>query len=207
VTVVDAPPAVERRCPRCGADLRAEQEWCLSCGTGLGTRIAPTPRWRLPVALIALLAAVLVAALAVVIVQAADDADPVTQPPPAQPTPAPAAPTPAPTPAPATPPASGATAPADATLAEWPAGESGWTVIVAATPTREAAEARARELAAAGREVGVLEGDAYAPLRPGTWAVWLGRQPDRAAAQAALDGLGSEGEGAFVRRVRPRAGG
>ena len=36
-------------CPRCGADLRPEQDWCLECGAAARTRIARTPAWRLPV--------------------------------------------------------------------------------------------------------------------------------------------------------------
>ena len=54
------PPARRRaaaaRCPRCGAALAPDQEWCLSCGTAVGTRIAPSPGWRMPVVIVALLA-------------------------------------------------------------------------------------------------------------------------------------------------------
>ena len=37
------------RCPRCAAELRAGQDWCLECGAAARTRLAPTPRWRAPV--------------------------------------------------------------------------------------------------------------------------------------------------------------
>jgi hypothetical protein len=54
-------------CPMCGAPLRGEQDWCLSCGAAARTRLAATPNWRAPIALLAVLAAlalgVLVAAL------------------------------------------------------------------------------------------------------------------------------------------------
>ena len=42
--VETAPVETERRCPRCGASLRPEQEWCLQCGTGLGARVAAPAR-------------------------------------------------------------------------------------------------------------------------------------------------------------------
>ena len=37
-------------CPRCGAPVRDEQDWCLECGAAARTRLAQTPRWRVPVA-------------------------------------------------------------------------------------------------------------------------------------------------------------
>ena len=49
-------------CPRCGAPVLAEQDWCLVCGAAARTRLAPAPNWRAP--LIAL-AAVIVISLAV----------------------------------------------------------------------------------------------------------------------------------------------
>jgi hypothetical protein len=41
------------RCPRCGATVGPEQDWCLECGAPARTRLAPTPNWRLPIAVIA----------------------------------------------------------------------------------------------------------------------------------------------------------
>jgi hypothetical protein len=41
------------RCPRCGATVGPEQDWCLECGAPARTRLAPTPNWRLPVAVVA----------------------------------------------------------------------------------------------------------------------------------------------------------
>jgi uncharacterized paraquat-inducible protein A len=52
------------RCPRCGAELAHEQEWCLTCGTAARTTIAATPNWRLPLALIAVVAVLCGGALA-----------------------------------------------------------------------------------------------------------------------------------------------
>jgi RNA polymerase subunit RPABC4/transcription elongation factor Spt4 len=56
-------------CPRCGALVGSEQDWCLTCGAPARTRLAPTPNWRLPVAIVATVAAVALIALAVAFVQ------------------------------------------------------------------------------------------------------------------------------------------
>ena len=74
------PPAVEQRaCPRCGAQLAPDQEWCLSCGNAVGTRIAPTPRWRLPIVLVGTVLALLVAALVLSLVELGGDPQPVAK--------------------------------------------------------------------------------------------------------------------------------
>src|SRR3954470_4929308 len=41
-----APP--ERRCPRCGSILAADQEWCLHCGAAAGTEVVEARGWRVP---------------------------------------------------------------------------------------------------------------------------------------------------------------
>lgn len=53
------------RCPRCGASVAPEQDWCLECGAPARTRLAPTPNWRLPIAVVT---AVVVAAMAALII-------------------------------------------------------------------------------------------------------------------------------------------
>jgi septal ring-binding cell division protein DamX len=77
--VVTPPPATERACPRCSAPLAPDQEWCLSCGTDVGARVAPTPRWRLPVALVGALLALLAAALILALVELSSDPQPVAK--------------------------------------------------------------------------------------------------------------------------------
>ncbi|MET0602775.1 MAG: hypothetical protein ABW167_12370 [Baekduia sp.] len=47
------PQPVPLRCPRCGANVAPEQDWCLECGAPARTRLAPTPNWRAPIALVA----------------------------------------------------------------------------------------------------------------------------------------------------------
>ncbi|HEV7494595.1 hypothetical protein [Baekduia sp.] len=56
------PAPVPLRCPRCGANVAPEQDWCLECGAPARTRLAPTPNWRAPMALVAVI--VLLAGLA-----------------------------------------------------------------------------------------------------------------------------------------------
>lgn len=50
---VAGPAPVPLRCPRCGAYVAPEQDWCLECGAPARTRLAPTPSWRAPIALVA----------------------------------------------------------------------------------------------------------------------------------------------------------
>jgi hypothetical protein len=51
-------------CPLCGSALLGEQDWCLHCGAAARTRLAATPRWRAPVAAVAI---VLLVSLAILI--------------------------------------------------------------------------------------------------------------------------------------------
>jgi len=45
------------RCPRCQAEVRANQDWCLECGAAARTRLARAPAWRLPVVAVAAIVA------------------------------------------------------------------------------------------------------------------------------------------------------
>jgi predicted lysophospholipase L1 biosynthesis ABC-type transport system permease subunit len=58
-------------CPRCGAPLHEDQDWCLECGAPARTRLAPTPNWHIPAALLAVVVALAGAALAVAAVMTA----------------------------------------------------------------------------------------------------------------------------------------
>jgi len=93
------------RCPRCGAAVRPDQDWCLECGAAARTRLAPTPNWRLPAALLSTVAVLAVGTLAGAFVALTDDASgqlgsPAPAPPPYAEEPA-GTPAPAPAPAPA----------------------------------------------------------------------------------------------------------
>lgn len=198
-----APETAPRACPRCGARLTPEQEWCLSCGTGVGARVAAPRGWRWPLAVVGTLLALALVALVLALVELAGDAEQVGQTPQATPpvatTPTPAATTTVvPT---ATPDSGGATAPSG--VAEWPAGKTGYTVVLESSSTRSAAETRAKELAAQGISTGVLDSSGYASLTPDRFVVFSGQYETRADARAALIGIRDQVEGAQVKRVAP----
>jgi septal ring-binding cell division protein DamX len=213
VTAVETPPekpeetTPERQCPRCGAGLRPEQEWCLNCGAGIGARVASPHGWRWPVALVGGLLALTLVAFVLALVELAGDAETVAQP---TPTP-PAAATPAPTStaAPSTttdpsqiPPASGGTA-TTPEVSDWPAGKTGYTVVLESSASRAAADARAKDLAAQGIPVGVLDTSGYASLTKDRYVVFSGQYTTRSEARVALKGLTSRATGARVGRVAP----
>ena len=50
-------------CPRCGRPVGGDQAWCLDCGAAARTRLVPTPGWRAPLAIVATLGVLAVAAL------------------------------------------------------------------------------------------------------------------------------------------------
>jgi hypothetical protein len=205
-TVV-GPAEPERRCPRCATPLRPEQEWCLSCGAGIGARVAEPRGWRWPLAVVGGLLALAAIAFALALVELAGNAEKVAQP---QPTPAvttapPASPeaTPAPTTDPnQIPPATGGTT-ATPQVADWPAGKTGYTVVLESAATRSAADARATDLAAQGIPVGVLDSSGYASVSPNRFVVFSGQYETRADARTALRGLRDRAQGAKVARVAP----
>jgi hypothetical protein len=61
------------RCPRCDAPVAPDQDWCLECGAAARTRLAPTPNWRMPIVVIAVVAILAGAGLAVAFVALTND--------------------------------------------------------------------------------------------------------------------------------------
>jgi septal ring-binding cell division protein DamX len=214
-TETPAPPPAEspatepeRRCPRCGASLRPEQEWCLQCGTGLGARVAAPRGWRLPLAVVGGLLALALIAVVLAIVELSTDAETVTTQPVPAATPAPTAAPPAaaaPTPSATSTPVPSATPSPAATggLGDWPAGKTGFTIVLESSSTRSAAQARGKELAGQGISVGILDSSGYRTLTPNRFVVFSGQYATRAEAKAALSRLGSRVAGAQVKRVAP----
>jgi hypothetical protein len=169
------------------------------------------PGWfwrRAGVALLAVAALALVLAL----VELAGDAEQVNEQPAGTTptaTPPPAASTPTPTPTfdsttipPAT--ADESTTPE---IADWPDGKDAWTVVLETAQTREAAEARAKELAGQGVPVGILDSDNYSSLQANTFVVFSGQYDTRRAATQALQDVSGQVTGGYVRHIIPSTGG
>jgi hypothetical protein len=216
-----------RQCPRCGAPMTDDQEWCLTCGAAVGTRIVSAPGWRTPIILTGVIVVVAAVAVAIAIVQLADDTDQVAQNPPAaaQASPAPsvaATPTPTPdtgvaTPDPALPEASGQETPeptatpeptstpeptTTANVASWPSGKSGWTVVLASKTSESEANDVAQGFVDDGiADVGVLRSDDFSSLKPGFWVVYSGEYDSQSQASSALDGI--DAQDAYIRRIEP----
>jgi cell division septation protein DedD len=218
VSTVETPPPptpVERRCPRCGARLSAEQEWCLDCGAAVSTRIAEPRGWRASIAVVGVLLALALVAVILAIVELAGPAETITEVP-QTPTPAAtAAPsaTPAPgeeggaTPAPTTTPSAspeGSATPA-ADLARWPSGKTAWTVVLNSSGTREDAERIAGELAGKGVPgVGVIDSDDFESLGPDSFVVFSGVYDSEALAQEALGQVRDQAGGGSARKIVPK---
>jgi hypothetical protein len=235
VSAVQTPPPPDqptgRQCPRCGTPMTDEQEWCLACGAAVGTRVVSAPGWRAPIVIAGVIVVLAAIAVAVALIQLADDTDQVAQNPPAatSPTPAPTiapAPTATPdaalTPDPNLPEASGQETPQpsatpEATTtpepttspeatgsgtAEWPSGKSGWTVVLASDPSQSKAKDAAEKFAGDGISgVGVLHSDDFSSLKSGYWVVFSGQYDSQSEASDALDGI--DAKDAYIRRIVP----
>jgi predicted nucleic acid-binding Zn ribbon protein len=225
------PASPERHCRRCGATLGPEQEWCLACGAAADTVVARPRGWRLPLVLTGAVVVLAIAAAVLAIAELSRGPEKVAVVHSGTPTPAvvptitpvpSSAPenegdqgaTPTSTPSPgavgtatATPsPGVNATpspspSPSAASVPDWPAGRSAWTVILKSASTRSAAEATASDLQAKGDTVGVLNSSEHSSLEPGYWVVFSGQYDSRSAAQTALGSLASKPADAYVRKV------
>jgi pyruvate/2-oxoglutarate dehydrogenase complex dihydrolipoamide acyltransferase (E2) component len=217
VSATTTEPASRLRCPRCGANLAPDQDWCLECGAAATTRILRPPSWKLAAAIVlGVIAAVVVATVIVVNALSGDAhraaATPSSAPAAtaaAKPKPAPATtaaattPTIAATSASATTPAAPTTGPA---IASWPRGRSAWTVVLATTSSRRAAEQRARDLIANGVRAGILDASKFTIDASGApFVVFTGQFPSQDGAVSAESRLGGRAPSAvFVAQVSPR---
>jgi hypothetical protein len=186
-------------CPRCGARVAFGQEYCLECGERLpgGGPLGEVRDSRLGWLVragTALVVALAAAAAAVAATSSGrDTAEVVT--------------------------ATGgfATLPTTSTLpspeqgpagvVEWPAGEEGWTIVLASLPQTEGrrlAEARIRQARRKGLSpTGILDSSRYASLHPGYWIVFTGIYGSEAEAASALQPARRVSRTATVRRIVP----
>lgn len=98
---------------------------------------------------------------------------------------------------PSKPPPPTTTAPAPGSLTEWPAGQSGFTVVLESIPAsagRSLALARARSASRAGLpQVGVLDSGRYSSLHPGYFVVFSGVYSSRGQADSARAAAAEKG--------------
>jgi hypothetical protein len=232
---VPAVPPQGPLCPRCGAAYGPGQEYCLECGqrlqpaSGVFGRLAAAWQkrfswypgdWIWPV-LLFLLIAVAGAAAAIVLADAGAGNTTLVatqEGAPHSPTTAPvtatvalpSVPSGTPSGAPSTPtapPPATTTAPRPDALTAWPAGQSGYTVVLESIPASASGRAlaleRAKAAARAGLpKVGVLDSSRYSSLHPGYSVVFSGIYDSRDQADQAQATANSKGFGAaYVRQI------
>jgi len=218
-------------CPRCGTPHEPNQEYCLECGlrlpveaSGLVPRLGRAWRrnfgwypgdWVWPSLLALLIAALAGIGAAAFVSHDQKRADYVTgtspfgAPPstiaPPERTVTPTLPTTQTGTEPAPPKQTPAPAPA---LKEWPAGKSGWTVVLASLPTangRAFALAQARAAEHSGlQDVGIIDSSQYASLHPGYYVLFSGVYTSFDDANTAATTAQSRGfRRAYSRRITP----
>jgi hypothetical protein len=224
-----AAPEPEERCPRCETPYNPGQEYCLECGSRLPARGGAVARlgsawrkrlgwypgdwiWPSLLALIVAAAAGAASALWLADRSSANDQTVVATSPPAtslqQTTQTAPEPTTALTTTQTTAPAAPPPAPPASTLATWPAGRSGWTVVLDSLPSangRAPALAEARQALHLGlKKVGVLDSAQFSSLHPGYYVVFFGIYASQAAAQSSIIDAHQKGYGgAYPRRITP----
>jgi hypothetical protein len=184
-------------CAYCGAALADDQEWCIECGAAR-TLIHRAPDWRIPLLVLGTVIVLAAAVFAIVLINLSHTTGPT----------GPTPPTAAARGASATPTGkSSAATTGSRAFAPWPAGLSGWTVVLSAAAGQDAADTTATQLSAGGLKVGVLDAATHPAMRSADWMVYLDRYPDEAQAQAAATHLIAEGHtGAAAREVAPPGG-
>jgi hypothetical protein len=84
----------------------------------------------------------------------------------------------------------------------WPVDRAGYTVIIASTASRAAAEAQARRATDRGWAAGVLYSSDFSTLRPGYWVAFTGYYRTAREARSAAGDVRSAGYGdAYARYV------
>ena len=220
-------PEPQTRCPRCGSPAEPLQEYCLECGLRLRTpglvpalasgwqrRVRWYPGdWIWP-ALLALVVAILAGAAAILWTRDAESAPRETlvgdtSPLPTVTATVPTAPTQTTPTVPTAPTRTTPTTPQPPrtrTLAAWPKGRTGWTLVLASLPAsagRKAAVGKARQALDAGlTQVGVLDSSEFSSLHPGYFVVFSGTYDSLSEAQDAASRAAQKGYGyTYARRI------
>jgi hypothetical protein len=228
-----AAPEPEERCPRCDTPYSPGQEYCLECGSKLPARSGLVARlgsgwkrrlgwypgdWIWPALLALVIAALAGAASALWLApgSSANDQTVVATSPGASslqqtqtaPEPTATSPTTATTTTTPTAPGPPPPAPPTKTLVPWPAGRSGWTIVLDSLPSangRAPATAEAQQALHLGlKKVGVLDSSQFSSLHPGYFVVFFGVYASQAAAQSAIIDAHQKGYGgAYPRKITP----
>jgi hypothetical protein len=216
------------RCPRCDTPHGEGQEYCLECGarlpsqSGIVGRLGSAWRrrfnwypgdWIWPTLLALVIAAAAGAASAIWLADQSNASDNTlvatspgassvqqTQSAPEPTITQPTTPTTTAAPPPPPPPAN--------TPAVWPAGRSGWTIVLDSLPSpsgRAAANAEAQRARRGGmKKVGVLDSSQFSSLHPGYLVVFSGIYGSQAEAQSAIIDAHRHGfGGAYPRQISP----
>ena len=89
--------------------------------------------------------------------------------------------------------------------AEWPEGETAYTVVLVSATSRNAADAKAEQAIKRGIQAGVLRSDDFSTLRPGFWVVFAGQYDSSEEATRAADRYAEQGfGGGYPRQVKPK---
>ena len=218
-------------CPRCGTPYEPYQEYCLECGlrlpvtAGLIPVLATAWRRRVPwypgdwvwPVIGALIIAALGAALAILAnrdngssatktrvetnqtVPIGTGTLPSSPPPPSETSTLPTAPEPTTVEPPPPPP------PPSNQLIEWPAGQNGWTIVLASIPQsagRAAAASEGRKALSAGlSDVGVLNSSEFSSLHSGYFVVFSGVYNSQAEARSNLSAAKGSYPQAYARQI------
>jgi cell division septation protein DedD len=217
-------PSAERRCPRCGSALAAEQEWCLNCGAAAGTEVVEARGWRVPLYLGGGLAALAVIGVILAILALANQKEEQPGGQAANPSPSAVAPLPTgaaptattppletitpvpsetvtPTPTETVSPEPSPTVGSGSTFPGWTGQDGDYTVILKSSSSQSSAESFAQEAQDAGHTVGILNSDDYSSLNSGYWVVFSGTYATEDEAETALDDLKSDYSDAYIRQI------
>jgi SPOR domain len=200
-------PRPRERCPACGIPSARGQLICLSCGNRLALQRKPSS-WRVAGPLIAAMAIVALATT-VLVIEGLGGEEAGTRDAPEH-----AAPRPDPAPVLARRRAEAAERASREKArralagrrAVWPAGRSGYTVVLVNAGDRQSAARTAADLRAQGVDAGVLSSDEHPILGTNMQLVYSGVYETQAEASAALAELSARFPGAFVRFVPPEQG-
>ena len=221
-----ASPAEDRGCPRCGAPHAERQEYCLECGSRLPVRAGVLAvlgaawrrrlgwypgDWVWPALLALVIAGVAGTASALWLAdRSSASGQTLVATSPAASSVQPTQTAPEPTTAPATTPTTAAPPPPPRPkpnqLITWPAGRSGWTLVLDSLPSHSSvAFGEARQALRKGlKRVGVLDSNRFSSLHPGYFVVFAGIYDSQAEAQSALLDAHEHGyRAAYPRQIVP----